>query len=197
MILTEKIFNMYKEQTSKASPAKIGLLDNEVKSLCQWADRRKEKVESVSYRWADVMRLVEHEGRIYEIPMEQLEYNLEGANTSLLGQVDERIVEAFKKIKKAGFKQPSTALYGRLFHYLCSEKAGKKYANKIKNWSSIQLVLRRMENTIRIALRFEDPDSYSPMQVCHDDGSVDFVYGRAPWRKELVKRGVIPRRKKR
>ena len=191
MILTKYIFDTYENLIKEASESQLEELDKEVKSLVQWGERWADEIADPPYRTGYVLKVVKIDDKVCEIPFEQIVWPLEEANKKMLGNVDDRVIESFKKVKKMKFERPSIVIYGRLFFYLHSKEIGDVYADKLKKWAGVQLVLRRIESTTRVALRFDDPDKYGPKHVYRENGEVSLEYGSAPWRKELVQRRIL------
>jgi len=190
MILTKHIFDAYPELIKDASEPQLEELDAEVKSLVQWGERWSDEIEDPGYRAGYVLRVMEIDGKVCEVPVDQVVWPLEEANEKRIGHVDDRIVESFKKVKKMGFERPSIVIYCRLFFYV-HRKEMDAYADNLKKWAAIQLVLRRIESTTRVALRFDSPDKYGPKHVYLKNGDISLEYGKDPWRKELIKRRIL------
>lgn len=191
MILTKYIFDVYEESLKEAKESQLEELDEEVKSLVQWGERASFEVCDPGYKAGYVLRVMKIDDKVCELPVDQIVWPLEQANKKMLGKLDDRIVEAFKKVKKIGFARPSIVIYGRMFFYVHQKDVGDTYADQLKKWAGIQLVLRRIEGTTRIALRFDEPDKYGPKHVYHKNGDISLEYGKDPWREELVKRRIL------
>jgi len=191
MILTKYMFDVYKQHVDVASESQLEELDAEMGSLQQWGERWSGEIIDPGRRYADVLRLVKMDGKVFEVPMEMDVWPLEDANKRMLGNVDDRIVDSFRKVKKMGFERPSIVIYGRLYFYLHSKEIGDTYDGRLPKWAAVQLVLRRIESTTRTALRFDNSDEYGPKLSHREDGSMLIEYGSAPWRSELVKRRIL------
>jgi hypothetical protein len=94
-------------------------------------------------------------------------------------------------MKKAGFERPSTLLFCRMFEYLHSAELGPYYEGKPKLFVSVALVMKRLESTCRIALRYSCSDKFGPVKVIDSEGLVEYQYKSKALEKELVLRGVV------
>lgn len=196
MLIEKIIYDSYKEQMGAASARQIEALEEEAQALQKWGERWSPEVKDPGHTWIDIPRFVEHNGDIVEIFLPMCIWPLEMANKHMLGYTDIRVVESFRKVKRIGFQKPSTAVYGYLFEKMHAPDMDELYAGRTQEWSGVQLILRRFHTTARVAYRYDRHEEFGKRIKVMKDGSTDIIYGRAQWREELVRRGIISSGKK-
>ena len=179
----------------KASKADLKALDKEIMAMIKWGERWSVDIVDPGYEMRAVPRLMDVDGRVTEIPIDRPFWDLEKANPKLVHYVDIRIMDAFKKMKKVGFKRTSTVLYGRMLVLIHDKKNDKKYKDRGKEWAGVKLIFQRLYSTTRIACRHDNLKKFGDYVLWHKDGSVTFGYDHSIWKDELIRRGVIPKRR--
>jgi len=196
MLVDSEIMKSCNTQLKKASKVKLKVLDKEVKEIVQWAERWSVDIIDPGYEMKAVPRLIKVGNRITEVPVDRVYWGLEKANPKLLPYVDIRIIDAFKRLKKGGFDRTSTVLYGRMLDAIHTKENDEKYKGNGKAWAGVKLFFQRLYATTRIVCRLENLDMFGNYVLWHKDGSVTFGYDQSIWKDELIRRGVLPQRRK-
>lgn len=196
MFLDNIIFKSYEDQMEKATAAMKKGLNSQVEDLRVWGERWSGDMTVPAREYMKVPVMYELGGEVTEVYEEKLWWPLQAANKNLLKHVDNRLLESFREIKRIGFKRSSSVLYGRMFVHVHSDKMEKQYYDRITEWAGVTLVLRRIRSTARVAYRYEQPDTLGRRVIEDKDGNVTIRFGKAQWRRELVQRGVIPKKQR-
>lgn len=192
MLVERDIQTSYEEQIAAATKDQLVLLLAEVESLRLWGERWGRDTYDAPMETKDVPLLVESNGEIAEVVFPRAVWDLESANRVAIKHLDDRIVNAYIGMKKAGFQRPSSLLYGHMFKRLYNPKGLEVEPTEydVVQWRGMILVYKRLHSTCRILFRIEN-EKYCRRTIYKEDGSTEIVYGKAQWRRELVARKVI------
>jgi hypothetical protein len=166
----------------------------EVDSVRVWGDRRWDQVNCVSVEDRLLWRVYEVNGRPVERQVKLRFWPLEETNKDILFDLDLRITGMFRTFKGVGVKRPSIVGYYVFFHRLFEREIADSYDGSPERWTSVNLVLSRLYSTARIATRYDQFDRFGPI-TRERDGDITFDYTRDVLASELVKRGLMKRKK--
>jgi len=191
MLVAKYISEVFDEFVVLASEEKMSILENEIISLMAWGERRNTDVKEAEREVACEMRVIEHEGKPIEIECEMTTWNLERENKHILRELDERILVAYRQLKKNGIERPSLILAQAFFPFILAKKFDEKWQNSYMAWVGVNLVLKRLQGNARLACRYEFEDKFGPKKSIGEDGSVKYTYGKRAWSAEMRRRGMI------
>jgi hypothetical protein len=191
MLVAKHISEVFNEFVVLASEDCMSALESEMVSLLTWGERRNADVVDVDREKVVANRVIDHDGKPMEVECYLIAWNLEGANKAILPDLDARVLVAYRQLKKAGTERPSLVLAQAFFPFILQKKFDEKWANSYMAWVGVNLVLNRLQSNARIVCRYEFPDKFGPKMSFHEDGSVDFAYGKKPWTREMKRRGMV------
>jgi hypothetical protein len=166
----------------------------EVDSVRVWGNRRWDQINGASFENRLLWRVYEVGGKPVERQVDIRFWPLEETNKEVLFDLDLRIVGMFRTLKGIGIKRPSIVGYHVFFHRLFERGIADSYDGSPEKWTSVNLVLSRLYSTARIATRYDQFDKFGPItRECN--GNVTFYYTRDILARELVKRGLMRKRK--
>ena len=192
MLIDTFIAKQFDEQMTSASEAQIKRLDKEVNAICLWSCRQGSSLTDSKYSIRPILRVYSHNGKPVECRVDEVRWGLQNANRKHLKMFDAKIFDTVKLLRQIGFTGALVVLYGKVFDYAHSPDVESKYANT-NSWVGIHLLLRRLYSTTRIALRYNYPDEFGP-RIIEKDGKVLTDYSKEPWKKELMKRGILKKK---
>jgi hypothetical protein len=177
-----------------ATDEQKGALEKETNALRRWAEKRNHDVIDVARENRDVDYVYDLDGSAWEVPIIEVVWPLEEVNRDLLLSVDDHVKSVYRKIKKVGFERPSFVMCMSFFECIFEPKNEKKYISDSKSWASVNLVWQRLDSTARIVARLENLDRFGP-KVIRQKGGMDIEYGKGVWMSELMRRGLIARKR--
>lgn len=201
MLIRKYMYEAYKDQIGSADKKKAGILESEVKDLMAWGERHGMEVPDPEREYLDAVRILKYKGRSTECLLRELTWPLERetarVNVRLIQSLDKRIVESLKNLKVVGWNKLSVVLHGKYLETLYAPEFEGKWVKSPSGWRGAYLILQRLESMIRIAVRYESPDEYGPKHIYTREGElVGWQYGKWPWRGALIRRGLLPRKKR-
>ena len=193
MMIQRRIDEHYEGQIVSMSDGLKTSAMEEIEIFRLWNERRWEQVQSPPFCDKKMYRVIDRNGKPFEIEMVLRYWPLEEENTDLLFDLDLRIAGMFRIFKELSVQRPPLVAYKMFFFRICERDIADGYNGNLGKWSAVNLALNRLYSTSRVAARFVWFDDFGPL-VVKKEGSVVFHYTRDLLAKELTKRGLMKRR---
>lgn len=195
MLVNEYIGGVFDSVHKGLSGTQIEFIGEMCEDLRQFGERWGSDIIVPELRNMRIPFLIERDGLIIEVYMDFFGKPLEGENRRLLRYFDEKLAGTMRKLKSRNFDRISIMLFGFYHRHIYAPEIASIYDGEVEKWCGVELVLRRLRGTARAGVRYEN-EKFCDRVIEKKNGEVSIIYGKGQWRSELVRRGVIPKAKR-